>query len=110
MESEIKDQIMHHLVRQNRLNSSQHGFLANKLCLTNLLEFMEFVTDTYDDGSSLDLIYLDFSKAFDKVPHEKLMKKAKAIGISGNLLRWIEKMVDRKTTKSGNKWQEFRLD
>ena len=36
---------------------------------------MEFVTDTYDDGSSLDLIYLDFSKAFDKVPHEKLMKK-----------------------------------
>ena len=57
---------MHHLVRQNLLNSSQHGFLANKSCLTNLLEFMEFVTDTYDDGSSLDLIYLDFSKAFDK--------------------------------------------
>ena len=54
---------------------------------------MEFVTDTYDDGSSLDLIYLDFSKAFDKVPHEKLMKKAKAIGISGNLLRWIEQWL-----------------
>ena len=36
MESEIKDQIMHHLVRQNPLNSSQHGFLANKSCLTNL--------------------------------------------------------------------------
>ena len=84
---------MHHLVRQNVLNSSQHGFLANKSCLTNLLEFMEFVTDTYDDGSSLDLIYLDFSKAFDKVPHEKLMKKAKAIGISGNLLRWIEQWL-----------------
>ena len=54
---------------------------------------MEFVTDTYDDDSSLDLIYLDFSKAFDKVPHEKLMKKAKAIGISGNLLRWIEQWL-----------------
>ena len=54
---------------------------------------MEFVTDTYDDGSSLDLIYLDFSKAFDKVPQDKLIKKAKAIGISGNLLRWIEQWL-----------------
>ena len=59
-------------------------------CLTNLLEFMEIITQHVDDGHPVDVIYLYFQKAFDKVPHARLMKKVKAHGINGKILTWIE--------------------
>ena len=65
------------------LNVSQHGFLSNKSCLTNLLEFLEYVTDAVEHGKPVDVMYLDFQKAFDKVPHQRLLAKLKAYGISG---------------------------
>ena len=56
----------------------------------NLLEFVDKVSLAVDEGSSMDVIYLDFSKAFDKVPHQRSLQKLKAHGISGKLLRSIE--------------------
>ncbi len=64
----MKDQICQHLDKYNLINSSQHGFTKGKSCLTNLLEFLEDVTLALDKGEPVDAIYLDFSKAFDKVP------------------------------------------
>ena len=54
---------------------SQHGFLAGKSCTTQLLEFLEDVTYALDQGTDVDVIYLDFHKAFDKMPHKRLLKK-----------------------------------
>ena len=68
----------------------QHGFMKGKSCLTNLLEYLENVTKVLDEGDPLDVIYLDFAKAFDKVPHKRLIKKLEAHGISGNVSRWIK--------------------
>src|SRR6218665_2392283 len=59
-------------------------------CLTNLLEFLEEVYEKLDEGRAVDVVYLDFAKAFDKVPHIRLGKKMEACGFGGNLLRWIE--------------------
>jgi len=50
---------------------------------------LEYVTDAVDHGKLVDVIYLDFQKAFDKVPHRRLLNKLKAHGISGNILNWI---------------------
>jgi len=50
-----------------------------KSCLTNLLEFLEYVTNAVDCGEAIDVIYLDFQKAFDKVPHVRLLKNWKHI-------------------------------
>ena len=61
------------------INSTQHGFMPKKSCLTNLLEFLEYVTN----AEAIDVIYLDFQKAFDKVPHVRLLKKLEAHGITG---------------------------
>jgi len=61
--------MIEHLQRHSLIKSSQHGFVSNKSCLTNLLVFVEEVTNYIDRGHSLDVIYLDFQKAFDKVPH-----------------------------------------
>jgi len=60
----------------------------------NLLEFLEFVTNYIDQGYPVDVIYLDFQKAFDKVPHKRLMMKINAMGITGDAFNWIEDGLD----------------
>ena len=72
LESIIKDSIVAHLDRHSLIKGSQHGFTRGKSCLTNLLDFFEVVTKELDDGNNVDLIYLNFSKAFDKVPYNRL--------------------------------------
>ena len=57
--------------------------------MTNLPSFLDRVTEELDDGGSVDVIYLDFAKAFDKVPHQRLLRKLEGYGVSGRLLAWI---------------------
>ena len=71
------------------IRESQHGFVKKKSCLSNLFVFMEKVTSYLDSGYSVDAIDLDFQKAFDKVPHHRLLMKLQADGIGGNVLQWI---------------------
>ena len=68
---------------------TQHGFISKKSCLTNLLHFFEIVTDYVDNGCPVDVLYLDFQKAFDKVPHQRLLSKLEALGITGKFSGWI---------------------
>ena len=97
MESILKDAIMTHLVSNQLLSDSQHGFLQGRSCLTNLLEFLNLLTRLVDEGHSVDVLYLDFSKAFDKVPHARLIDKLNAVGIGGRVLQWIRAWLsDRK--------------
>ena len=90
MESIMRDEIVDHLVTYQLIISSQYGFMSNKSCTTNLLEFLETITKCFDAGEPMDLIYLDFSKAFDKVPHKRLLRKMESLGIKGNILRWVK--------------------
>ena len=64
--------------------------MKNRSCLTNLLEFFEYVTNNIDNGSSVDAIFLDFSKALDKVPHRRLISKCKSHKIDENILNWLK--------------------
>ena len=91
MESVIRDEIVDYLVTNQLIKSSQHGFMANRSCTTNLLDFLETVTKSYDKGDPMDVIYLDFSKAFNKVPHRRLLHKMEALGINGDLLRFKDR-------------------
>ena len=77
----------------NSLHPNQHGFLKRKSCLTNLLTFTEKVTAMVDAGSPVDVVYLDYAKAFDKVPHRGLILKMRAIGISENIVNWVEEWL-----------------
>jgi hypothetical protein len=93
MESIIRDKMIEHISTWKLLRDSQHGFMRSRSCLTNVLTFLEKVTEFVDDGSPVDVIYLDFQKAFDKVPHERLLLKLKAHGIDENVLLWIRKWL-----------------
>ena len=90
MESLLKEHIVDHLDKNNLIHNTQHGFMKKKSCLTNLLEYLETVQNNIDLGDSVDVIYLDFAKAFDKVSHSKLAQVLKAHGgIRGKILQWI---------------------
>ena len=90
LESFIKDCIVKHIQENNLLRKSQHGFLKGRSCTTNLLEFLEQLINSQENLEPVDVVYLDFAKAFDKVPVSKLLAKVKAKGISGNIFNWIK--------------------
>jgi hypothetical protein len=89
LESLIKDEMLNHLKKHKLIRKSQHGFLPGRSCTTNLLEFLEKATQAVDNGEAFDAVFLDFAKAFDKVPHARLLKKLRAHGIDGQLYRWV---------------------
>ena len=97
LESLLCEVIITHLSEQQLLNSSQHGFVSHRSCLTNLLEYLETLTSLLDKGHNTDVFYLDFSKAFDRVPHQRLLAKLRAHGITGEIFNWIQSWLgDRK--------------
>ena len=73
------------------INTSQYGFLKARSCLTNLLCFLEEIIKWVDGGSPVDVVYLNFQTAFDKLPHQRLLLNLKAHGISNDVINWIEK-------------------
>jgi len=96
MESIVRDVITQHLTKFNLILGSQHGFRRGRSCVTNLLAFLDKVTTYNDDKDSVDIIFLDFAKAFDKVPHRRLMLKLKAHGIDGRVINWISNWLENR--------------
>ena len=70
-------------------NSCQHGFVKGQSTLTNLLETLDTWTRLLDEGFGIDVIYLDYRKAFDTVPHQRLLEKIRGLRLDGKLLAWI---------------------
>ena len=93
LESIIRDRLMEFLDARSLLSEDQHGFRSGRSCVTQLLEIIEIWSSMLDEGGSIDVVYLDFRKAFDSVPHQRLLKKAEAYGIRGKLLLWIESFL-----------------
>ena len=88
MESIIRDNIVTHMGQNDITSKKQHGFIPNRNCMTNLLTCLEKWTLMLENGEPIDIIYTDFAKAFDRVPHPRLLQKMKALGIIGNTLNW----------------------
>ena len=93
IKSIIREQIWDFLTESEVLNPCQHGFVKHKSCFTNLLESHNTWTSALDMGFGVDVIYLDYSKAFDSVPHLRLISKLQAYGIKGDLLKWISNFL-----------------
>ena len=90
MESMIRDSIVDHIMANNLFCDNQHGFVPGRSCITQLLSCIEDWSHLLDLGNPIDIIYLDFKKAFDAVPHLRLLEKIRSFGIRGNLLKWLE--------------------
>jgi len=75
LESIVKDHVLDNFISNNLLSSYQQGFMPGKSCVTQLLYVMELWTESLDQGNPIDVIYFDFRKAFDSVPHARLLLK-----------------------------------
>ena len=89
LERIVRAQITDHLELNNLFSEHQHGFTSKKSCQSNLLESLEEWSEALDNDLDLDIIFLDFKKAFDTVPHERLIKKLKSYGIVSKISDWI---------------------
>ncbi|CAM4623350.1 unnamed protein product [Lepidochelys kempii] len=94
MEHVLKESILKHLDKRKMIRNSQHGFTKGKSCLTNLIAFYEEITGSLDEGKAVDVLFLDFSKAFDTVSHSILVSKLKKYGLDGCTTRWVESWLD----------------
>ena len=102
VKSIIRDQLVQHLDYNNLITNSQHGFRKGYSCTINLLVFLETVTAKIDSKHNVDAIYLDLAKAFDKVPHRRLLLKLRAHGIGGLVGSWIKSWLT-------DRWQKVCL-
>ncbi|XP_071881468.1 uncharacterized protein [Anas platyrhynchos] len=94
MEQILLGVIMRHLKGKQAIRPSQHGFMEGRSCLTNLISFYDKVTLWVDEGKAVDVVYLDFSKAFDTVSHSILLKKLAALGLDWRTLHWVRNWLD----------------
>jgi len=78
-ESIIRDSVVHYLEVNALILDSQDGFRKGWSCLSNLLTFLDTVTSMIDSGNNVDVIFMDFSKAFDRVPHVRLGRKLESM-------------------------------
>jgi hypothetical protein len=93
MEGFVRDELLKYMKSECLIANEQHGFVPGKACVTNLLETLDIVTKAVANGLSVDVIYLDFLKAFDMVPHKRLLLKLRGYGVKGDLLNWFESFL-----------------
>jgi hypothetical protein len=89
MEHIIKDQLLGYLLNKNLISKQQHAFIIKHSTASNLLECIHDWSVALNDSNSVDVIYIDFKRAFDSIVYSKLIHKLTCYGISGKLLAWI---------------------
>ena len=102
-EKVIRKYIVSYMEEHNLFNPGQHGFRFGRSCLSQLLNHYEAILHLLENGHDVDVIYLDFAKAFDKVDFAVTLKKIHHLGIQGEVGRWIYSFItDRSQTVLAN--------
>ena len=104
MEGVIRDALNTHLIDNKLISDAQYGFTKGRSCTTQLLSTMFDWMNNLDSSIPTDAIYLDLQKAFDTVPHERLLLKLQRYGIRGNIWSWIKDFLNERLqyVKVGN--------
>ncbi|EYB91618.1 hypothetical protein Y032_0204g1899 [Ancylostoma ceylanicum] len=90
----VKKRLMDHLEKNAIISQYQHGFQKGKSTVTAVLQALNDWTTSYELNKSVDVVYLDFCKAFDKVPHTKLIYKLGVIGVHPRIIAWIQAFLE----------------
>ena len=100
MERIISNKIMEFLISHKALHAAQHGFVNGRSTCTNLLESMNDWTIYLQARDQTAIIYIDFSKAFDTVSHNKLFSRLQAYGLGGTILLWLQSFFSGRTHRT----------
>ena len=99
LEHILSSHIMKHLESNGILHSCQHGFRHNRSCESQLISLVHELMQNHDNNIQSDIILTDFAKAFDKVPHNRLLYKLQWYGISGKIHQWINSFLSNRSQK-----------
>ncbi|CAH8478195.1 unnamed protein product [Dicrocoelium dendriticum] len=99
LEKIVKKRLLQLLEINSLLTPAQHGFVRGRSCITNLLLTWHEWLQAVNQRKSVDVVYVDFSKAFDRVNHEILLQKLRECGVGGSLHQWIRDFL------VGRKWR-----
>ena len=99
LEHVIHSQIMEHLDQHDILSDYQHGFRKRRSCDSQLVITLHDLTQALDQKKSVDVIILDFTKAFDTVPHHRLLNKLRFYGINNQLIKWTSSFLMGRTQR-----------
>ena len=95
----IAKHLMNHLESKSILKACQHGFRAMRSCASQVINFVQELTTGISEGDQYDVHVMDFSKAFDRVPHARLLKKLEYVGVQGQTLQWIQSFLHGRTQR-----------
>ncbi|PKU36965.1 rna-directed dna polymerase from mobile element jockey-like [Limosa lapponica baueri] len=104
MEQIILSAIIQSMKDTQVIRPSQHRFMKGRSCLTSMISFYDKVTHLVDEGKAVDVVYLDFSKAFETVSHSILLEKLAAHGLNISTLHWVKKLAGGPGPESGGEW------
>ena len=93
MEKLVREALLKLMIHNDFLSDYQHGFVRGRSCTTQMLLVVDKLSEILDQGGAVDTVYLDFAKAFDSVPHERLLLKLQSYGVNGCLLNWIRNFI-----------------
>ena len=99
MESIIKDQLLSYLLGHKLISKQQHAFITKHSTATNLLESVNDWSAAIKAKKYIDVVYIDFSRAFDSIVHSKLLAKLQSFGICGSLLLWLDAFLANRTQR-----------
>ncbi|GAB0202749.1 mitochondrial enolase superfamily member 1 [Grus japonensis] len=91
---ELLKVINKHVEEKKVIGNGEHGFTKGKSCLGNLIAFCDGMTSLMEEGRAVDVVYLDFSKAFDTVSHKIPVSKLRKCGLDEWTMRWIENWLN----------------
>ena len=99
LEKIVHNRLLTHLLNNNIISKAQHGFIVKRSTQTQQLYLLDKLTHLYDNNTQAEVIYLDFSKAFDKVSHTKLIYLLNYYQLDHKLIKWISQYLkDRSQT------------
>ena len=93
MESVLRDEIFKFFIENKLFSQAQFGFIKGRSTVLQLLKVLDNWTELLEAGGQIDVIYTDFEKAFDKVPHKRLISKLKSYKINQKIIDWIESFL-----------------
>ncbi len=110
LESLIRDEIVKHMLTNKLFSDKQFGFMGGRSTTLQLLYILENWTKSLDEGGFIDVIYTDFQKAFDTVPHRRLLGKLHSYGINEGIIKWVESFLSNRKQRvningSSSSWQ-----
>ena len=104
LEGLVRQKLVEHLTDNNLVTDYQHGFVSGRSCSTNLLAVLDAWTETLENEGCVDTVYLDFAKAFDTVPHERLLRKFEWVRCTWKDINLDKEFPVRAYTKSDCGW------